>query len=68
MAVVAVRAALMAVHVKQHRLMAMAQVVVAHCLVAVVADLQAEVREVVVLVAQSVLFTPVTHANSRQLM
>jgi hypothetical protein len=66
MAAVAVRVALMAAHVKQLRLMAMAQGVVAHCLVVEAEGQQVVVRAVVALVAQSVLFTPVTYVNSRQ--
>jgi len=68
MAAVEVRAALQAVQVKRLHLMVMVLVVVAHCLVVEAEGQQVVVRAVVVLVAQSVLFTPVTRANSRQLM
>jgi hypothetical protein len=68
MVAVEVRAALQAVRVKRLHLMVMVLVVVVHCLVVEAEGQQVVVRAVVVLVAQSVSFTPVTHANSRQLM
>jgi hypothetical protein len=46
--------------------MATAQAVVAHCLVVGVEGQQVVVRAEAALEAQSVLFTPVTHVNSRQ--
>jgi len=63
---VGVQAALQVVQGKQLRHMATAQVVVVHCLVAVAEDQQAVVRAEAALEAQSVSFTPVIHANSRQ--
>jgi hypothetical protein len=69
MAAVAVRVALMVGHVKQLRHMATAQAVSADCLAVVVAEEHRVVaHSAAALEARSVLFTPVTHANSRQLM
>jgi hypothetical protein len=46
----------------------MVLVVVAHCLVVEAEGQQVVVRAAMALVAQSASFTPVTRANSRQLM
>jgi hypothetical protein len=68
MAAVEVRAALQAVQVKRLHLTVVVLVVVAHCLVVEAEGQQVVVRAVVALEVQSVLFTPVIHASSLQLM